>query len=313
MPSFDWDALAARCQKPDAHRIGNLYARRIVRPLALRITRVVLPWGVSAHGVTLAAWLVGLAAVGALAVGDVAGWLVAAGLLHLSYLLDHVDGQIARGTNTATLDGVELDYRMHHTLTLLVPTAAGYGLARLVEHDGWLLLGAMWALGCFLLGSEYDVRAKALFQRLKRVQGELRVIGGGGGRPAPAVLPRPTVAQVAAWTVRKLLEWHVTIQLVTLVALTGLMRGDVALPAQCVVGLLGPMALIVASTRLVRQLRRAAAEREFAAWFEPPVEQTLVLREGWWIVEPIEAVHGPASIAAQADDHPPTPPAARSS
>ena len=56
--------------------------------------------------------------------GLACGWIVAAGLLQLWYLLDHVDGQLARLRGTASLDGVQLDFLMHHTVNLLVPLGA---------------------------------------------------------------------------------------------------------------------------------------------------------------------------------------------
>src|SRR5947209_5546299 len=135
----------SRCQKPDHRRVGNWMARRITRPFALRVTRVVLPLGVSAHMATLAAWGVGLAAAASFGWGTVAAWLVGAALLQLGYLLDHVDGQLARYLQTDSLDGTAIDYLMHHTINLLLPIAVGWGLAA----DGarqWLLLGLAWGV-----------------------------------------------------------------------------------------------------------------------------------------------------------------------
>ena len=57
MPTITLREFSRRCQKPDHDRIGNWMARRISRPLALRITWVLAPWGVSANTATLAAWV----------------------------------------------------------------------------------------------------------------------------------------------------------------------------------------------------------------------------------------------------------------
>jgi hypothetical protein len=62
--------LELRCQKPDHRRIGNWMARHVTRPLALRVTWLLLPMGLSAHAATLIAWLTGLAAAAAFAWGD---------------------------------------------------------------------------------------------------------------------------------------------------------------------------------------------------------------------------------------------------
>lgn len=120
--------LEKTCQKPDHRRIGSFMARRVARPLALRITWMIAPWGISAHMATFATWAVALGAAGAFAWGTPAGWLIAAALLQLWYLLDHVDGQLARLHGTQSLDGASLDYMMHHTTHLLMPLGIGVGL-----------------------------------------------------------------------------------------------------------------------------------------------------------------------------------------
>jgi CDP-alcohol phosphatidyltransferase-like enzyme len=284
----DWSELAERCQKPDHRRIGNWFARRVSRPLALRVTWVLLPTGISAHGMTCLAWLVALAATAMFALGTSSGWLAGAIGLQLWYLLDHVDGQLARYRGTASLDGVQLDYTMHHTVNLLLPLGIGYGLLQQHGQAIWLLDGVAWGLGLLLLGIEHDVRAKAFIQRLKRLEGELRVVGGGGGRPVPPASPPREPRRLLAWLLRKACEMHVIMNLLTLLALA---RSLLAVPewvALGYVGLMGPVALSVAVATLVRNVRREAAEQEFARWYRPPVGQTLLEEQGWWNVVSVD-------------------------
>ena len=113
-----------------------------------------------------------IAAAVAFGRGGSVGWLVGAGLLQLWYLLDHVDGQVARYRDCESLDGVQLDYLMHHTVDLLIPCSLGYGLFQASNWRGWLLAGIIWGLGTLLLGLEHDTRSKAFIQRLKRVVGQ---------------------------------------------------------------------------------------------------------------------------------------------
>ena len=75
--------------------------------LALRITWVIAPYGVSAHAATLAALACGLGGALALGWGTHAGCLLGVALLHTWYLLDHVDGQLARLQGVASLDGTD--------------------------------------------------------------------------------------------------------------------------------------------------------------------------------------------------------------
>ena len=51
----EWEVFSQACQKKHHRTIGNWMARFITRPMALHITRVILPWGISAHAVTMTA------------------------------------------------------------------------------------------------------------------------------------------------------------------------------------------------------------------------------------------------------------------
>lgn len=260
-------------------------ARRISRPAALRITWLVAPWGVTANAATLAAWGCGVAAAAALAWGTVWGWLLGTGLLQLWYLLDHVDGQLARLRGTSSLDGVQLDYLMHHTVNLLVPLGIGFGLFVRTAEPLWLLGGLGWGVALLLITLQHDARYKAFYRRLKRLHGTLHLHGGGGGRPEP----QPTVPRhplrLAAWAARKVCETHVLMNFLTLLALLQWSLGDLRLlGAQASLLLLAPLALVVVAWTLVRSQEAQAAEREFGAWYRVPPGCELVFRNGWWTV-----------------------------
>ena len=283
--------LEARCQKPDYRRVGNWMARRISRPLALRITRVLIPCGVSAHGTTLAAWLCGLAAAGAFAQGSAWGWVCGAALLQVWYLLDHVDGQLARFHGTASLDGVQLDYLMHHTLNLLVPLSVGCGLFTATLEPWWALAGLVWGLAALLLGLRHDARYKAFVQRLKRLEGRLEVIGGGGARPEPPAAAPRSWLPLASWLVRKACEPHATMNLLGGLSLVWWLSPSAGLLAsQLCLFVMAPLALALFMALQVRSLRHQAAEQEFAAWYAVPDGRQLVFSAGWWIVEPVESL-----------------------
>ncbi len=278
--------LERRCQKPEHRRIGNWMARRVARPAALRITWLIAPYGVSAHATTLLAWAVGIAAAAQLALGTPTAWLCGAISLHVWYLLDHVDGQLARLRGTASLDGVQLDYLMHHSLNLLVPLGLGYGAAQAQGNDLWLGAGLVAAFAALLIGLTSDVRYKAFMQRLKRVRGELIVIGGGGAQPTPQpAVPRRPLA-LARWTLQKLSEPHVVMNLVSVAACVIWLAGDTRLNlgAALVMALAVGNSLTLAG-RLIRSMSNDAAETEFASWFRPAEGSELVFRDGWWGVE----------------------------
>ena len=290
MPTTFWSSLAARCQKPDHEQIGNWFARKVSRPMALRVTWVLLPTGVSAHAITLAAWVIAFAAAGLLGYGERWSLVAGAGMLQLWYLLDHVDGQIARYRQAASLDGVQLDYLMHHTIDLLLPCAFGFGMFRATGAQGALVAGFVWGLAALVLGLEHDVRAKAFIQRLKRLEGRLDVIGGGGGRPAPApALPAGLWRRIARLA-RKACEVHVVMNTLGVLALASLFSSNWPVLGWGYLLAMASGSATLAARQVATNLRREAAEREFAQWYRVPDEHVLVCEAGNWQVRPIDEV-----------------------
>ena len=292
------DELQRRCQKPDHRRVGNWLARRVSRPAALRITYVVAPWGVSANMATLGAWACGVAAAVMFGRGTLWAWVMAAALMQLWYLLDHVDGQLARLRGTASLDGVQLDYLMHHTVNLLVPLGVGFGLFIRSAEPLWLVAGTVWGVSLLLITLQHDARYKAFVKRLKRLRGELRVRGGGGGRPvAQPPVPRQTLS-LLAWMLRKACETHVIMNLLGLLAVGQLLLGDTQLLAGRVyLGATGPIALLVAVLTIARSQRNQSAEREFAAWYRVGPGDELTFANGWWTVQSTDSEDSSATTS----------------
>lgn len=264
--------LRERVQKERYREIGNWLARRVARPTAVYGTWVAVRLGLSAHQVTLAALAAGgLGALG-VASGTREGFLAGVVLAHLAFWLDHVDGQVARWRGTASLDGVYLDYLMHHAANLAYGFALGYGLAARTGQLPWTAAGFLIAAGWAALGVQNDCRYKAVFQRLKQPGRSYRVDSGSGGRPSPpAPWPRRGLG-AWTWPAYKSCEPHVILLGMTLLALVALAR-----PALWGVlwqgGVLG-MAILapaLACGRIARAVGRGSVEVEFAAWFEDPL------------------------------------------
>jgi hypothetical protein len=275
--------LERRCQKPDHRRVGNWMARRISRPLALRVTWIVAPWGLSAHAATGLAMLSAVAAAIAFGCGSLSSWLAGAALLQLWYLLDHVDGQLARFRDKASLDGVQLDYLMHHVVNLIVPWGLGFGLAGRPLDAAWLALGLVFSLGLLTIGLVNDTRYKAFIERLKSLDGELRV-AGGGRHPASSIPTAPRGAlRRTARLARKSCEIHVVMNALTVASIAAWLIDDRALVvARVYLSCMAPVALMVALATVVRSLRAGECEREFARWYRPAAGQCLVFDGRRW-------------------------------
>lgn len=110
--------LRACVQKDRHHEIGNWLVRRVARPSAIYGCWLAIRLGLSAHQVTLAALGSSLGAAVAIGTGDRNLFVVGVMLAQLGFWLDHVDGQVARWRETVSLDGVYLDYLMHHAANL---------------------------------------------------------------------------------------------------------------------------------------------------------------------------------------------------
>lgn len=281
-----WIEFEKRCQKPQHKVVGNWLARRVTRPLALRLTWLLIPTGVSANQITLLALGYAAASVYCFGWGTMTGWLLGAMLLHIWYLLDHVDGQLARYYETASLDGTALDYLMHHLVNTALPLGVGYGL---FCNSGWQLclgLGLGWSLGSLALGLLNDTRYKAFIQRLKRLEGTLHVLGGGAGRPKPpAGWPAGWFARLK-WCLRKSSEIHV--QLLVLPALAAVQwvgNWHSLWPAACWLAAMALIHPMLAIASWFKATRSKAAEQEFKAWYQVPEGFALTYRDGFWSLE----------------------------
>ena len=209
--------LRARVHKDRHREIGNWLARTVGRPSAVYGTWLAVRLGVSAHQITVAAILVSVGSAIAISSGTCVGFIAGVALAHLAFWLDHVDGQVARWKRTASLDGVYLDYLMHHAIALTQGFALGYGLAARTGDLRWSAAGLAIGMGWLFLGLHNDCRYKAVFQRLKRETRSFRVDGGSGGRPAPpSRWPRSGRGRLT-WPAYKVCEPHVV-----LLGLTGL-------------------------------------------------------------------------------------------
>jgi hypothetical protein len=85
----------------------------LVDPLAVRLVRIVAPHRrITPNRLTLAAGLLGLAAAACFA-GQTRWWLVAGALLfHTSFVVDCMDGKVARLNGTGTMFGQWLDFAL---------------------------------------------------------------------------------------------------------------------------------------------------------------------------------------------------------
>lgn len=165
-----------------------LWNRFVARPLAAVLLVPLERTRVTPNQVTLATLFVFAASAGLMAfVPGRRALLGAVGLLEFAYVLDCVDGQLARLRGTSTPIGAHLDFLMDELKAFLLVAAVGVRLWRGDGRACWLLegLAALVAVACaismttFLRRPEY---AAATGAAVNRGRGDY---GDGFGAEAP--------------------------------------------------------------------------------------------------------------------------------
>jgi hypothetical protein len=265
--------LRQRVQKQRHREIGNWLARRVARPSAVYGTWAAIRLGLSAHQVTLGSMVAGSAAAFAIATGDRFGFVVGVALAHLAFWLDHVDGQVARWRGTSSLDGVFLDYLMHHASGLGLGFGLGYGLTSRTGDPLWAVAGFAIACGWTFLSLQNDCRYKAFFQRLKASSTTYRVDGGSGGRPSPPMpWPRRGLG-LLTWPAFKVCEPHVVLMGLTVLAgLAWVVPEAWLICWRWGVRAMAVLAPLLAASRIAKAVARGSTEAEFDRWFQDLAE-----------------------------------------
>jgi len=141
------------CQKG----LGEIFffSQYVYRPLTLHITRAYAWFGIGPSACTIHSQLVALVAIIVLAVPSPVSFLIAAICLQVYFILDHVDGELARlyahmGLRPLRPGGEYLDFWVHfHTANVAFATL-GLGLSL---SSGSPLWGVLGILGCNILGN----------------------------------------------------------------------------------------------------------------------------------------------------------------
>lgn len=217
------------CQKPRYKEIGNWMVRHITRDLAIPFTWLLLHTPISANGVTLLGIVTVFIASFFLATPSSVSFLIGALLFQLWYVLDHVDGQVARYRKQSSLTGIYFDYISHYVTNSVI--FFGLGLRAYFETGGFLmvLLAFVGSFAYAVFQSFFDCKYRAYYAGLLPLTGKkIRFVSltsspfplplgredkGEGGKKS---FPR---ARRAFSLLYKLCEIHVFMNLLTLVAL----------------------------------------------------------------------------------------------
>ncbi len=196
------------CQKNE--RENYLLDKYIFRKISIYFTIVFVKLGLSANQATFLSLLAALGSLYFLTMNTAAALAVAAVLIFLYYMLDHVDGELARyyiatGKQSPSLGGHYFDLLVHRYSSNLMVFFMGISVYRLFGYEYAVLLGFIACIGVssfpnviaaqVLIGklarnpdSLNSTEMKQILQRLERREDQIEEVQGGAAAKLRKVL-----------------------------------------------------------------------------------------------------------------------------
>jgi phosphatidylglycerophosphate synthase len=100
----------------------------VIRPISLYFTWLILQTGMSANQITVLHGIVGTAGAAMLGFADYSYRFIGLALLYFSYILDNVDGEVARFRKQVSISGKFLDSVMHTIVNMMIFFGFGFGV-----------------------------------------------------------------------------------------------------------------------------------------------------------------------------------------
>ncbi len=172
--------LKVICQTTAQKDISNVYMRYICRPISIRITRFLIPTAVTPDQVSFAMIVTGVIASLIFLIAHPISFFLAALLLQFWYILDCVDGELARYRSysknkeviqdkaTLPITGAYWDYLNHYIVHGLVPLTISYGLFLKTQNSFWILLGFVTSTFQVMLLAIHDTQCRAYLTKIRK-------------------------------------------------------------------------------------------------------------------------------------------------
>lgn len=172
--------LRVICQAPAKKDVSNYYMRYVSRFFSIYLTRVLLPFPVSADQMSFVMIAVGVGASFFFLSPDPKMFLWGTVGLQLWYVLDCVDGEVARyrfyqRAKEVVLDKTRLsmtgsywDYLNHYIVHGLSLFMISYGFFRMNGEPEWLLVGFAGSFFQMLLLAVHDSKSRAFVEKIRK-------------------------------------------------------------------------------------------------------------------------------------------------
>jgi len=131
------------------------YPNWVIRRISLLITRVVVKINISPNSISIFSIILGMMAGFLFMLGEYIYSIFAIISMFIWFVLDHVDGEVARYKNQKSNLGHYLDKMMHCLVHPLLFLGIGFGLYNKYGSITWLTLGIISAFSLFLIDLVY--------------------------------------------------------------------------------------------------------------------------------------------------------------
>ena len=225
--------LRSRCQCLDLDREkGNYYALLFPLRVSIYITRFLLPFGISANQASVICILLGYLGCIFFAFGD--PWYNLAGVifLHLHFIFDCIDGEIARYRGTSSLTGVYFDTVIHLITQPFIYLGIGVGLYRQFDSIVPIVISALTAVSFLVFEhielSRYHVMYKSMLANRDRLR-PMQKKSAGDNSASGQTGRRSLIIEI----LRQLRYWNKSPGLIctlTLCIVIDLLIGDIVTP-----------------------------------------------------------------------------------
>ena len=168
------------CQTTAKKDRSNVYMRYVCRSVSIYLTRMLLSTKISANQVSFAMIVTGILSTCFFLFSSTVLFLIGAILMQMWYLLDNMDGEVARyrqyqvtktiitDKSDSALSGAYYDSINHYIMNLLVPSTIGFGLFKKINVELYLLIGIAASLGQVLLLAMHDARHRVILTYLRK-------------------------------------------------------------------------------------------------------------------------------------------------
>ena len=167
------EQLRIKCGKkmtPEQRKQRPWFTEKVTRRFSIYLTWLFIRFGITANQVSLSVLILGIISGGAFIWGH---FFVGVLFLQIWYLLDAVDGEIARYHRANDLTGDYSDKLMHYVIEAWIFYTLGVGMAR--EYDSfWFQHLGLW-VACFftLLKLIYDLKYRCMMLYILNTRDEV--------------------------------------------------------------------------------------------------------------------------------------------